>query len=218
MTITYTHFPRLDAIFQTMKENEGLQKKIARKHTGFVLYRLIDQLFQEHMKDLDFLEREVTRIEDEIFNEHARLSVEDISHVRRDVLDFRRPLKAQANVLAVFRDKAEKFYGKEIAPYFLDLSVNEERIVSLVENQKETLDVLYETHSSLMSDRISQIMRMLTIFSAIILPLSLVTSIWGMNHEAMPLRDGPFAFWIIMLLMVFIGVGLLLFFRKKRWL
>ena len=80
------------------------------------------------------------------------------------------------------------------------------------------MDVLYETQTSLMADHISQIMRVLTIFSAIILPLSLVTSIWGMNHEVMPLRDGPLAFWLVIALMGLVGVGLLFFFRKKRWL
>ncbi len=218
VTITYIDFPRFDELFRALLKDLHLQEQFAKMHTGFLLYYIIDRLFQAHMKDLDFLEREVTRIEERIFEKHGRLTVEDISNVRRDIVDFRRPLKSQLSALAVFRDKAEKFFGKDFGPYLLDLSVNEERIITLVENQKEMMDVLYETQTSLMSDHISQIMRVLTIFSAIILPLSLVTSIWGMNHAVMPLRDGPFAFWIVMALMVFVGIGLLLFFHKKRWL
>lgn len=218
VTITYTDFPRFDQLFRTLLEDAQLQKQFTKTHTGFLLYYIIDRLFQAHMKDLDFLEKEVTRIEDKIFGKHGRLTIEDISNVRRDIVDFRRPLKYQLNALASFREKAEKFYGKDFAPYLLDLSVNEERIITLIENQKETMDVLYETQTSLMSDHISQIMRVLTIFSAIILPLSLMASIWGMNHEIMPLRNGPYGFWIVMGFMAFVGIGLILFFRKKRWL
>ncbi|MCR4322604.1 MAG: magnesium transporter CorA family protein [Candidatus Azambacteria bacterium] len=218
VTITYIDFPRFDQLFRTLQEDGKLQEQFARMHTGFLLYYIIDRLFQAHMKDLDFLEKEVTRIEDKIFEKHGRLTIEDISNVRRDIVDFRRPLKYQLSALASFRDKAERFFGKDFTPYLLDLSVNEERIITLIENQKEMMDVLYETQTSLMADHISQIMRVLTIFSAIVLPLSLVTSIWGMNHAAMPLRDGPFSFWIVIILMTIVGVGLMLFFRKKRWL
>ncbi|MBI5913370.1 magnesium transporter CorA family protein [Candidatus Azambacteria bacterium] len=218
VTITYIDFPRFDQLFRSLLEDAHLQKQFAKTHAGFLLYYIIDRLFQAHMKDLDFLEKEVTRIEDKIFEKHGRLTIEDISNVRRDIVDIRRPLRSQLSALASFRDKAEKFYGKDFAPYLLDLSVNEERVITLIENQKETMDVLYETQTSLMSDHISQIMRVLTIFSAIILPLSLVTSIWGMNLRAIPLSDWQFSFWIIVILMMLVGAGLLLFFRKKRWL
>lgn len=218
VTVTYTHFLRLDEIFQTLSRDAKAQEQFAKKHSGFLLYYIIDRLLQAHIRDLDDLEKEVTRIEDKIFQKHVHLSVEEISHLRRDIIDFRRPLKPQIAVLASFREKAEKFFGEEMVPYLLDLSVNEERIVSIVENQKETMDVLYETHTSIMSDHISQIIRMLTIFSAIILPLSLISSVWGMNHSFMPLKDNPGDFWIVMGIMGVVAVLLLFFFRRKRWL
>ena len=218
VTITYSHFLRLDDIFKILVSDPKAQEQFTKKHSGFLLYHIIDRLLQEHIKDLDVLEKEVTRIEDKIFQKHMHLSVEEISHLRRDIIDFRRPLKPQITVLASFRERAGKFFGEEMIPYFLDMSVNEERIVSIVENQKETMDVLYETHTSIMSDHISQIIRMLTIFSAIILPLSLIASLWGMNHAYMPLRDNPFDFWIVVGIMSVVAVSLLVFFRRKNWL
>lgn len=218
VTITYSHFSRLDDIFNALREDRKIQDQFAKKHTGLLLYYIIDRLLQANIRDLDYLEKEVTRMEDKIFQRHMRLGVEEISHLRRDIIDFRRPLKPQIAVLSAFRDRAGKFFGEEMVPYLLDISVNEERIVSIIENQKETMDVLYETHTSIMSDHISQIMRVLTIFSAIILPLSLIASVWGMNHTFMPLKDNQGDFWIVVGVMGVVAAFLLIFFRRKRWL
>lgn len=216
VTITYGPFERLDAIFQSFTESRG--QDAHRTHTGFLLYHIIDRLFQEHVRDLDFLEHEITKMEERIFQGRGALTVEDIAHVRRDILDFRRPLRSQMTVLATFREKAGRFFGVQMAPYLLDLSVTEDRIISLVENQKETMDVLYQTHESLMSSHISQIIRTLTVFSAIILPLSLVASVWGMNHKDLPLRDGPNDFWAVMGIMGALAVALAWYFHRKKWI
>ncbi len=218
VTITYLEFSRLDEIFLSFQRKGDAQPFPTKTHSGFLLYHIIDGLFHEHIKDLEFLEKEVTKIEDKIFQKHRRLTVEDISHVRRDILDFRKPFKSQATVLTSFREKAERFYGKPISPYLLDLSVTEDRIRNLIENQKEMMDVLYETHTSLMSSHLSRIITTLTLFSAIILPLSFLSSLWGMNQKVMPLRDGPHDFWIVIGLMAIIALLLLWYFHRKRWL
>ena len=105
-----------------------------------------------------------------------------------------------------------------MAPYLTDIIVTEDRIMSIIDNQKETVDALYQTNESLMSSNISSIITILTIFSAVIMPLNLMASLWGMNHQTMPLRDGQFDFWIIMGIMAIIAVSLLVLFKKKRWL
>ncbi len=215
ITITYSEFARLETIFKACGD-DGAPARVA--HAGFLLHRIIDTLFAENVKDLDFLEKEVTRVEDSIFRRESRLTVEKISQARRDIIDFRRPFRSQATVVAAFVQKAEQFFGATMKPYLLDLAVTDDRIRTIAENQKETMDVLYETHESLMSSHISRIVATLTIFSAVILPLSLVTSVFGMNVEIMPLGHGPNDFWIIIGIMGVVAFALLLFFHKKRWL
>lgn len=219
VTITYMPFDRLDAIFKNVQENSVIRKQLARKHTDFLIYHIIDRLFQKQMEDLDYFEKEMTLIENKIFKEDERLTVEDISHTRKDIIDFRRPLKPQATVLHSFVEKTTQLYGKKsMVPYWTDLLVTEDRIMNLVDNQKETMDVLYQTNESLVSSKLSHIIEALTIFSAVILPLNLISSIWGMNHRDLPLRDGPNDFWILIGVMAAFSALLLLYFRKKRWL
>ncbi len=219
VTITYMAFERLETIFEDTQKNPAIQKQLARKHTDFLLYHIIDRLFQKQLEDLDYLEKEITHIEDKIFKKDDRLTVEEISHARKDILDFRRPINPQTAVLQSFIEKAQRFYGKKsMTPYWSDLLVTEDRIKNLIENQKETMDVLYQTNESMLSSKLSRIIAVLTIFSAVILPLNLISSIWGMNQRILPLRDGPFDFWIIVGVMVAVAALLLLFFRRKLWL
>ena len=168
--------------------------------------------------DLDFIEGEVRRIEDIIFAKQGPDIVEDISHARRDILDFRRILLPSEQVLKQLPEIAKKFYGDEMEPYFADILTAEGKIQHLIENHKETIEALNATHESLLSNKISGIITVLTVFSAVIMPLNLIASIWGMNQRFMPLRDGLYDFWIVMASM---GVMLAIFlalFRYKRWI
>lgn len=219
VTITYMPFENLDVIFKNVQEDTSIRKQLTRKHTDFLVYHIVDRLFKKQFEVLDFFEREITKIENKIFKEDERLTVEDIAHTRKDIIDFRRPLKPQVTVLETFVEKVTYLYGtKSMGPYWADLLTSEDRIRNIIDNQKETLDVLYQTNESLISSKLSHIIAVLTIFSAIILPLNLVSSIWGMNQRAMPLRDGPNDFWIIVGVMATITVLLLLYFRKNRWI
>ena len=219
VTITYMPFENLDTIFKNVQKNISVRNQLAHKHTDFLVYHIVDRLFKKQFEDLDFFEREITRIENSIFKEDERLTVEDISHTRKDIIDFRRPLKPQVAVLSSFVQKVTHLYGKKsIGPYWADLLTSEDRIRNISDNQEETMDILYQTNESLLSSKLSRIIAVLTIFSAVILPLTLISSIWGMNHRAMPLRDNPDDFWILIGIMAAVAALLLLYFRKKRWL
>lgn len=219
VTITYMPFENLDAIFKNVQESISIRKQLTHKHTDFLVYHIVDRLFKKQFEDLDYFEKEITQIENKIFKEDERLTVEDIAHTRKDIIDFRRPLKPQVAVLSSFIEKATHLYGKKsMVPYWTDLLTSEDRIRNIIDNQKETMDVLYQTNESLLSSKLSRIIAVLTIFSAVILPLNLISSIWGMNQRVIPLRDGPNDFWILIGAMAAVAALLLLYFRKKRWL
>lgn len=218
ITVTYTDFENIEQISDLLNGNDKLKKQTIRHHIGFILHHIIDHLFQKLINHLDSMEEGITEIEDRIFKKRGVGMIEEISHVRRDILDFRRPLKPQSAVLKIFAEKAKRFFGKPMAPYLTDIIVTEDRIMNIIDNQKETIDALYQTNESLMSSNISSIISILTIFSAVIMPLNLIASLWGMNHQIMPLRDGQFDFWIVAGFMAIVAILLLALFKKKRWL
>lgn len=218
VTISYLNYRSLEEIFQTFRQNPGLLSDVQQKHTGYLLHHVIDRLFQKLAGDLNYLEEEITRIEDKIFKKSNRHLVQEISHIQRDVLDFHRWLKPQSAVLKRLIEKGEVFFGKGISHYFADLLSMEERFENIVENQRDTIGALHRTNESLLSSNLNSIIVVLTVFSAIIMPLNFVASIWGMNHQYLPLRDGPYDFWIVMGLMALIMIGALVVFRRRSWL
>lgn len=218
VTVTYMDFSNLEQLFADVQKNPKIQSQLISNNVGFLLYYVLDRLFQMLDEDADFIEEEILQIENEIFEKRNQEVLEKISHTRRDIIDFRRHLRPQSAVLKLFVEKAGNFYGSGTIPYFHDLLTTEDRIINFIESQKETIDALYQTNESLMSSKISKIIAILTIFSAIILPLNFIASIWGMNHRIMPLRDNPFDFWIVVGAMFAIATSLFVYFRKKQWL
>lgn len=218
ITITYQPYKRLDEFFDKIAEDSATQKRLQNHQSGKLLYGVIDSLLSNLIYDVDFLESEITRIEDEIFGTPSHRIVEDISHARRDILDFRRIITATEPVLEILPQAAVKFYGEEMDPYFTDLVTTEHRIRHLVENHKETIEALNATHESLLSSRTSSVVGVLTVFSAILLPLNLIASLWGTNYEYLPFSHHQYGFWILIAAMIFIAAGLVVIFRSKRWL
>jgi len=218
VTITYQPYKRLEEFFDKIADDTETQKRFQNHQSGKLVYGIIDSLLSNLINDVDFLELEITRIEDEIFEMPSHQIVEDISHARRDILDFRRIITATQPVLEILPQAAVKFYGDDMDPYFTDLVTTEHRIRHLVENHKETIEALNATHESLLSSRTSSVIGVLTVFSAILLPLNLIASLWGTNYEYLPLSHHPYGFWILAGAMVFIAIGLVAIFRYKRWL
>lgn len=105
-----------------------------------------------------------------------------------------------------------------IKKYYNGLVEHSKRIWEMLDNQKEMVEVLNNTNESLLNDRMTSIMKTLTIFSVIVLPLNLLAGTFGMNAKYMPFVNHPYGFWIIVGIMFACSLGMLIFFETKRWL
>lgn len=219
VTVTYQDFPRLEEILEKFRLQQPPFNQNLGENIGKTLYLIIDRLLGSLITDLDFFEEEVQRLEGLIFErpEENENVVEEICHARKDILDFQRITSPLQTVLKILPEKAAHFFGPKLKPYFIGLLTSESKIRHLIENHNQTIKVLHETNASLVSNRISRIITLLTIFSAVILPINFLASVWGMNQRFLPLRDNPYDFWIILGLMGAISTGLIIFFRKRRW-
>lgn len=108
---------------------------------------------------------------------------------------------------------------KELKKYYTELVNNSKRIWEITDNQKEHIDALYTTNESMMNFRITNIMKTLTIFSVVVLPLNLLASIFGMNiTNNMPFLEFENGFWLVIILMTISSLSILIYFFRKRWL
>ena len=159
-------------------------------------------------------------LEEEIFEGRSEEIVRDISNVKQEIINFRKVIRPQRPVL---RD-LERIKQRYLAPDRTSRSTSttsstpHERIWDMLENYKEVVEALEDTNESVISHRVNDILRVLTAISVIVLPLTLIASIWGMNvgvpgegdHDALLDRDR--GAWSSLL------VGMLAFFRRRGWL
>lgn len=219
ITIIYKKHKKIDDIFSELQKDKEIQERLKQKaHSGLLLYHVLDNLLSSLINEVDFLEKDIIAIERKIYQRRGEKIIEEISHITRDILDFRRPITADQSVLKLLPDITTRFYGKSMAPYFVDIIITADKMRNFIENQKEAIEILHHTSESVLSHKTNTIISVLTIFSAILLPLNLVSSIWGMNHVYMPLRDGRFDFWFVLMIMTSVTLTLLYLFRKNRWL
>src|SRR5439155_6268154 len=143
--------------------------------------------------------------------------VRDLSNVKQEIISYRKIIKPERSTLRVLEARTQRFLPQDLEVYFDDIVDAAERIWDLLDNYKEVVDGLEDTSESVISHRQNDILRILTVFSVVLLPLTLITGIFGMNVH-FPGFDTAAAFWAIVGFMVATGIGLVAFFRFKRWL
>ena len=178
---------------------------------------MLDDLFDYCFPILDKIGHKLDSIEDDMFEKRAEDVVRDLSNVKQEIISYRKIIKPERSTLRVLERRVERFLPEELDLYFDDIVDAAERIWDLLDNYKEVVEGLESTNESVISHRQNDVLRILTVFSATLLPLTLLASVFGMN-VAFPGHDTAGAFWIIVAAMLAAAAGLLGFFRWKHWL
>jgi magnesium transporter len=217
VTIPNVELLPISRLFNRCMEDEEFREQLFSKGSGRLLYEVLDDLFDYCFPILDKIAHKLDAVEDDIFEGRSRDAVRDISNVKQEIISFRRIIKPQRATLRVLERAVERFLPEELELYFDDIVDASERIWDLLDNYKEVVEALEATNESVISHRHNDVLRVLTVFSVILLPLTLIASVFGMN-VLYPGEGTHEAFWVIVALMVVVVAGLLGFFRYKRWL
>jgi magnesium transporter len=157
-------------------------------------------------------------IEEDIFIEgRSREVVRDISNVKQEIINFRKIIRPQRAVLRDLERVKMRFIAEDLEIYFDDIVDASERIWDMLENFKEVVEALEDTNESVLSHRVNNILKVLTSITVIVMPLTLIASIWGMN-VGVPGEGSIHAFYVIVAVMVGVLVTMLTFFKRNGWL
>jgi magnesium transporter len=204
--------------FDNCEKDEGILRQFMGRGSYYLLYLLIDDLVDYCFPILDKENHNVLDIEERIFDTNAREMVRDISIVRRNLLNFRSTIKPQTKIITSLERKDWEFLRGDLEVYWGDVSDHIVQIWERLEDLWEVVEGLSTTLESLTSQRINEVMKILTIFSVIMLPLSVISGIYGMNLRELPLASHPLSFVIIMGIMVAVVFAMLAYFKRKGWL
>src|SRR5215213_6838629 len=197
-------------LFQRCSDDPELRESLFGKGSGYLLYHVLDDLFDYCFPILDKIGHKLDRIEDDIDEGHFEEIVRDISKAKQEIISYRKIVKPQRPTLRVLERHVERFLPEDLELYFDDLVDASERIWDLLDNYKEVVEALEATNEAALSHRQNDVLRVLTIFSVLLLPLTLIASIFGMNVD-FPGFGTAEAFWIIVGAMVGVLTGVVAF-------
>src|SRR3954452_4201944 len=207
----------VEYLFERCRRSEEVRDELFSKGPGYLLYKIVDDCVDASFPMLNKIGNKLERLEDDIFEEkRSREVVRDISDVKQEIINFRKVVRPQRAALADL-ERTKRYIPEDLDVYFDDINDANERIWDMLENFKEVAEALEATNESALSHRLNDVLRVLTAFSVIMLPPTLISGIWGMNVKV-PGGGTTHAFWLILGGMVIVVVAMVAFFRRRGWL
>ena len=184
----------------------------------FLLYEILDGTVDNYFPILDDFDEVITELEQEAIHNPSPDILTRIFSLKRDGMALRRVTSPQREILNRLSRDPFMVINKRSAIYFRDVFDHLVRISDLAESYKDITTGLLEAYLSVVSNRLNEIMKVLTVFTAIMMPMTVITGIYGMNFKNLPELDWPYGYHLTIGLMVVVAVVMLGFFRRKKWI
>ncbi len=216
ITVGNSHWVVKD-LFNRAKESEKIRDEFIPESSDKLLYKILERLLTETLFLLSRIGEEIERISKDLFDKRAVKTIERISVTRKNIILLDTIFKPQLRVFQKFEAGAIEGYADDMEDYWGNILDYYNKIWDLVEDNEELIEGLSKTFDSLQANRTNEIMKILTFISTILLPLTFITGLYGMN-VLLPMQEDKSAFWFIVMFMVIIAAVLFLLFKRKRWL
>lgn len=209
---------QLSKFFNDLHGSEGKRRTYMLHSTAHLLYEVFKMLTESCFPRLDHVIRHIDEIQEGIFGGDERKMVREISVVKRDILNFRRTLMPQRSIIESIIAQSNGTVPKDIKIYYQDLIGTNIRLWNDLESAKETITSLEKTNNALLSEKINQRMRIITVFSVLWIPITIYLSVFSLNIAIIPFRDNPYALFIHLGAMLLISFFTFTVFKLARWI
>src|SRR4029079_16168976 len=205
-------------LFTRLSNNLELREEYFSKGSGYLLYEILSESFDYCFPILDKIGFKLDRLQNAIWEERSEDVARDVSNAKQEIIAYRKIIKPERSTLRLLERVRARYLPEDLEVYFDDIVDSSERIWDQLDNYKEVVEALEATNETVIAHRQNDILRVLTVFSVIILPLTLITGIYGMNFEHIPFSHEQHGFFDVIVGMLLISIAMLGFFRWKRWI
>ncbi len=217
ITARYDTVDSLHNFSKIFEVNTILDKSNVGGHAGYLFFFMLKRLYKAVEHEIEYVQQHLSAVEEHVFSGQEVEMVISISRSSRDLLNLRQTIEPHREVLREFEASAPRFFGEDFAPYARALSNEYYRVHNHVVRHIDFLHELRETNNSLLSTKQNETMKTLTVITAVVAPLSIVTGIFGISSQFIPIINTPGGFWLVLALMIIIAVGIVIIFKLKRW-
>lgn len=183
-----------------------------------ILHELLDNVIDRYQPVLDTIGERIDELEDEVFADPTPKCLSDIFALKRGLIEFRRTVATMREMVNAFLRLRPSYVRADMAAYWRNIYDHIVRALELIDTYRDLLTGVLEVHLSATANRTNNIMKALTIFATMVLPLYLISGYFGMNFPNLPLLNHPHGVAIVNAVMVVLAGGLLFYFRRNRWL
>lgn len=195
--------------------------QLLAKGPAHLFYNIADALVDNYFPMLEKLDRDIDKTERIMFN-NSNTGTENINRIlslKKTIMTLRRFMGPQRELINFLtRGDYEPFIGDDLSFYFRDIGDLFARVNDTLDSYRDILTNLLEGHISFVSNKLNEVMKVLTIIATIMMPLTLISGIYGMNFKYMPELNWRFGYFLILGLMLFLGIVMMIFFKRKKWL
>lgn len=218
ITAHYKVIESLEHFAKAVETNAILEKEKVEDHAGHLFYFITQRMYGHMRQDIDSVNAELTAAEDRIFSGDEKEMIEVISNLSRELLDFRQTCRAHFETLESLNKSKSDFFDQGFGLYLVDIKEDFIVVRDAVVNGHELAKELRETNDSLLTTKQNETIKILTVVTSVIFPLSLFTELFMMNTAHTPIVGQPYDFEIIISIMVIMALCMFWFFKRKKWL
>ncbi|HEY7128797.1 MAG TPA: magnesium/cobalt transporter CorA [Nitrospira sp.] len=206
-------------VFQPVRERlRGGKGRLRQADSDYLLYALVDAIVDQYFAVLELMGERLEAVQQVVVDDPKPETLNDIHALKRQLLFLRRAVWPLRDVMNNLSRSECRFLHDPTKVFFRDVYDHVVQIVDTIETLREMVSASLDIYLSSVSYRLNAVMRVLTVITTIFMPLSFIASIYGMNFEYMPELRSPWGYPLVLGVMAVVGVGMLVLFRKKRWL
>jgi magnesium transporter len=205
-------------IFNYLYNRAIRDERLMSRGAEFLFHNLLDVMVDNYNSILEYFEREVDSIEKDVLEEPDRETVKKIFTLRRDIYDLKRVALPQKEIMSQISRRQFPQISDRAALYFRDVLDHLTRVIELSESHRDTLISALEVYFSNVSTKTNEIIKVLTIFTVILMPPTFLVGMWGMNFRYMPELHWKYGYVIFWVIIVIIALIMIIFFKRKKWI
>lgn len=204
---------------------EGVRKRIIegkgfirKRGSDYLLYALVDSVVDHYFLILETLGEKIESLETELLTKPDETVLAKLHHLRRETLDLRRSVYPLREVISKFEKIDETILNPDVRIFIRDLYDHTVQVIETIEVLRESASGLLDLYMNSVSNKMNEIMKVLTIMASIFIPLTFIAGVYGMNFDYMPELGYKYGYFVIWGVMILVSVGLLIYFKRKKWL
>lgn len=204
-----------DVIRNRLRQAKGRVRKL---RADYLFYALVDAVVDSYFSVIEKIGDAVEEIEEEIMNNENKSSLKKLYELKRELIFLRKQVWPMRDMINSMIRSESDFLSKDTHIFLRDLLDHSTRIIDTVETYRDLLSGIMDVYLSNASNRMNEVMKVLTIVSSIFIPVTFIVGVYGMNFDFMPELRSPYGYATVWAIMLAIMIGQLIFFKRKKWL